>query len=150
MEGDEAAGGGVVHLRSLVPISGAPVGVYPRLHTLEEFRRLPRVLGPKFAKPRLTLRRSYAQDDEGLPLRPTTLFLAQAEHLGGVEALVILVGERPAHHLQDLLGRLADKGIANGLPRCKAAMQLPACRKPRRRLLSWWKVGRDGLFLLRP
>src|SRR5687768_14919867 len=32
---------------SLVPISGAPVGVYPRLHTLEEFRQLPRVLGPE-------------------------------------------------------------------------------------------------------
>jgi hypothetical protein len=32
---------------SLVPISGAPIGVYSRLHTLEEYRQLPRVLGPE-------------------------------------------------------------------------------------------------------
>src|SRR5215212_3140087 len=35
---------------SLVPISGAPVGVYPRLHTLEELGQLPRVLGPEVRK----------------------------------------------------------------------------------------------------
>jgi NAD(P)-dependent dehydrogenase (short-subunit alcohol dehydrogenase family) len=47
VEGEQAARGGVVASGSLVPTSGPPVGVYARLHTLEEFRQLPRVLGPE-------------------------------------------------------------------------------------------------------
>jgi hypothetical protein len=50
---------------------------------------------------------------------PRPRFLAQpvSEHLGSVEALlvVLLVGERPADHLQHLLRRLADEGLEYGL-----------------------------------
>jgi hypothetical protein len=44
---------------SLVPISGAPVGVYPRLHTLEEVGPAPAGARPRrLPKPRSTLRQA--------------------------------------------------------------------------------------------
>jgi hypothetical protein len=59
----------------------------------------------------------------GVPLRATgpaaphpspPLLGPRGQHPGGVEALVVLVGEGLAHHLQDLLNRLAYEGIADG------------------------------------
>jgi integrase len=84
---------------SLVPISGAPVGVYPRLHTLEELGQLPRVLGQE-----------GCQSPGQLSVR-----LLRAARGNGLEALYVLAVTTGMRQVELLALRWQDVDIKNGI-----------------------------------
>src|SRR5215208_1309411 len=95
------------------PTLGPPVQA--RFCTVQEGGQLPRVLLP--VAPQRTgqfiVGISLGTSRPAAPCSSSPLLRPPAEHLCRVKALVILVGEGPAHHLEDFLDGLPYEGVVD-------------------------------------